>query len=308
MSTVQRTLFSQDSVKQLRETDFVNLESETKININYKECMLVLFYGDNLESSNLVSIWATAAKNTVGPVFAAVNLMAEPRIAAAFTSLNMQNGALHWAALKTIPFILVYQNGWPIAFYNGERSVQSIIDYSLTLACKAEYHEPFNLFGGMVISNNQNLTMKGDTQYGIPANPLRRDSLAFSANENVRGYDRTDTVTQFGSAAEGAASRHVLANEQASRVGLPQSVIPVTAVPTETGTTETGELEAPPGTAEGLLGQAATPSGTEGVAEGVAEPTEQALAGGVRVTPPTVGGERVAEPTEMEPPPGSSLE
>ena len=287
---IQRTLFAQDSVKQLRQSDFVDLDSDTKINIKYRDCMLVLFYGDNVESINLATVWSVAARTTVGPIFAAVNLMIEPKIAQAFTSLNMQNGSLHWAALKTIPYILVYQNGWPIAFYNGERSVQSIIDYALTLACKAEYHEPFNLFGGMTITSADNLLIRGDTQYGIPANPARKDSVSYRANENVRGYDPADTPKQAGSAAERSEAVHVLANEQATRVGLPQSVVPVTAAPIPGEEAPTGEAElAPPG-------------------EAVAEPTPQALAGGVRVLPPASVEEGVAVPTQLVPPPGSAAE
>ena len=292
---IQRNLFAQDSVKQLSQSDFVDLESDTKINLKYRDCMLVLFYGDNVESINLATIWSVAARNTVGPIFAATNLMIEPRIAAAFTSLNMQNGSLHWAALKTIPFILVYQNGWPVAFYNGERSVQSIVDYALTLACKAEYHEPFNLFGGMTLSSNDNMVMKGDTQYGIPANPLRKDSLAYSANENVRGYDREDTPRQAGSATERTETAHVLANEQATRVGIPRSVVPTTAVPTP---------EERQATAVQQQGEVA--------GERAAQATEQALEGGTRVRPAAIAGERIAIPSEqapgLAPPSGAALE
>jgi len=263
----QTAMFAQDAVRQLHQDDF-NLDSETKINIKLRECMLVLFYSNNSESINLANIWLVAAKNTVGPVFAAVNLMAERKVAEAFISLNMQNGSLHWAALKTVPFILVYQNGWPVAFYNGERAVQAIIDYALTLACKAEYHEPINIFGGQTVSSQDNLLMKGVTQYGIPANPFRKDSLAFSANENLRGYDKTDTVKQFGSADEVADSKHTLATEEASRVGIQQTTVPITAVPTGFPTEEA------PGSI--LPGGVRVPAGlTSGLGEGgIAVPTE----------------------------------
>lgn len=264
---VQRTLFAQESVKQLHQSDFVDLESETKINIIYRECMLVLFYASNIESRNLVEIWSEAAKNVVGPVFAACNLMVEKKVAEALTSLNMSNGVLHWAALKTIPFVLVYQNGWPIAFYNGERAVQPIIDYSLTLACKAEYHEPFNLFGGMTIQNNKNLIMKGVTQYGIKANPFKKDSVLYTGTEDMRGYDKDDVVREVGTPGEEAASAHTLASEEASKVGIRQSVEPVTAIST---------------------------------------PTEQARVASEQSLP-EVGGTRVAVPTEMEAPSGSSV-
>ena len=274
----QETMFAQDAVKQLHQDDFVDLNSDTKINIKYRECMLVLFYSNNPESINLANVWLVAAKNTVGPIFAACNLMVEKRVAEAFTSLNMQNGSLHWAALKTVPYILVYQNGWPVAFYNGERAVQSIIDYALTLACKAEYHEPLNIFGGSTISDQDNLLMKGVTQYGIKSNPFRKDSLAFAANENLRGYDKTDTVKQFGSAGERADTEHTLGSEEASRVGIKQTTVPITAAPTGDET---------------------------------ALPTEQeVLPGGIRALPGLDQGE-VAVPTSQEvegPPPGGAFE
>lgn len=281
---VQRTLFAQDSVKQLHQSDFVNLESDTKINIIYKECILVLFYANNVESNNLINIWSVAAKNTVGPIFAACNLMIERKVAEAFTSLNMQNGSLHWAALKTIPFILVYQNGWPIAFYNGERSVQSIIDYSLTLACKAEYHEPANIFAGMTIADNDNLLIKGITEYGIPSNPARKDSLDYVTNENLRGYDKQDTSKQFGSTAERNDAAHVLAEDRRARVAVPITTVPVTAASTPE------EVQA----AE--IRQAA-----QNVGEQAAAATEQALEipGGVRVNPQ--GVPQIAVPTVQAP-------
>ena len=227
---IQQTLFAQESVKMLRESDF-ELDSDTRINIIYKECMLALFYTDNAESKNLVQIWSSAAKQTVGPIFAACNVMIDRKVAEAFTSLNMANGSLHWAGLKTFPFILVYQNGWPIAFYNGERAVQPIIDYSLTLACKADYHEPFNLFGGMQAQDN--LMMKGIVQYGISQNPFKKESLQYTAKEDIRGYDPDDKVRMAGSPEELAESAHTVAvEEKEPGVAIKSTERPLTSEPT----------------------------------------------------------------------------
>ena len=237
MDIVQQTLFAQDAVKMLHAIDF-DLESDTKINITHRNCMLVLFYTDNQESKNLVTIWSVAAKQVVGPIFAACNLAVDRKVAEAFASLNMANGSLHWAALKTIPFVLVYQNGWPIAFYNGERAVQPIIDYSLTLACKADYHEPFNLFGGM--QAQENLMIKGLTQYGIPQNPRKNESLQYVAGENIRGYDANDAPVLAGTPQAAAAAAHRRGAERAegARVVLPISPL--------TGGVRVGQLPPPP--------------------------------------------------------------
>lgn len=205
-------LFSQNSVKELSQDDF-ELDSDAQIKVRYNSCMIVLFYNNNTESKNLLQIWNAAGKQVVGPIFGKVDLDNNKSLARAFTNLNMKNTSLHWAALKTIPFILAYQNGWPIGFYNGERTVQDIIDYSLVLACKAEYHEPVNLYGGMVAS--ENLMMQGLTQYGTKENPFKKTSLDFTGKEDIRGYDKSDKPVLTGSPVEKAESAEVQQKERA---------------------------------------------------------------------------------------------
>ncbi len=215
MSTglIQQTLFSQEAVKTLHQSDF-NLNTQYPIDLIYNECMLVLFYGSNTESKNLAEVWYEAAKQVVGPIFAACNLMVETKVAEAFTSLNMVNGPYHWAGLKTIPFIMVYQNGKAIAFYNGERSVQSLIDYALTLACRANYHEPFNVYGGMQADNN--ILISGITQYGSKQDPFKQVSTQFTSKENLRGYDIANRPMPAGSPGALEAAAHRTAAEEAS--------------------------------------------------------------------------------------------
>ncbi len=213
MTTVSEGLFAQNAVKQLTQDDF-ELESDASIKLRYPSCILVLFYNNNIESKNLLQIWNTAGQQVVGPIFASLNLMENKSLAQAFINLNMQNSALHWAALKTMPFILVYQNRWPIGFYNGERSVQALVDFSLVLACKAEYHEPINLFGGMVASDN--LLMQSGTQYGSETNPFKTTSLEFTGKENIRAYDPADKPVLVGTAAEKEESAEVRRKELAA--------------------------------------------------------------------------------------------
>lgn len=275
---VQETLFAQESVKMLSDGDFAfsyDQESETKINIRYKECMLVLFYGNNAESRNLVEIWALAASQVAGPVYAACNLMVSKKVSEAFTSLNLTSGSLHWAALRTVPFIMVYQNGWPVAFYNGDKSVQAIIDYSLTLACRAEYHEPFNNFGGMEVDNNQ--SMKGVEEYGDTSNPFRKISSEYKSGQPIRAYDKQDKLVVVGSPAEKAEAAEE--TRAAAAAGIP-TLAPATRAP------EAVVTPVAPGTPGG---------GEQGVA---ATPTPQALppiGGGVTPLGEAEGG--VATPT-----------
>lgn len=224
----RQNIFAQEAVKMLNEADF-DLASDTKINIRYKECMLVLFYGDNIESRNLAEIWGLAAKQVAGPVFAACNLMVSKRVAEGFTSLNMQGGSLHWARLKGLPFILTYQNGWPVGFYNGERAVQPIIDYSLVLACRSDYHEPINLFGGLQSDKNLNFEMKSVNPYGDANNPRRTDSGKFKVDSPVRTYDPDDKIVLAGTApAKAEAAQENVEEAQAgeAQAGAQESEVP----------------------------------------------------------------------------------
>ncbi len=181
---LSESLFAQDSIKELTQDDF-ELETDEGIKLRYNKCMLVLFHGNDTESLDLHQVWYSAAQQVVGPSFGSINLSSNKMLSQAFVGLNTYNSPLRWAALKTVPFIMVYQNKWPIAFYNGERSVQAIINYSLTLACKAEYNEPVNLYGGMTANNN--LKIANLMKYGTEQNPIKTSSIQYTS-DNIRGY------------------------------------------------------------------------------------------------------------------------
>jgi len=238
-------LFAQNAVKQLTQEDF-ELDSDAQIKLKNNSCVLVLFYNDNVESKNLLEIWNSAGKQTVGPIFASLNLNQNRILAQAFTNLNMKNTSLHWAALKTIPFILVYQNRWPIGFYNGERSVQDLIDYSLVLACKAEYHEPVNLYGGSLATDNQ--LMKGVTQYGSDQNKFKHTSLDFTGKENIRGYDPADKPVLAGTAKEVEETKEVEQEElsKGTDINIPKTTPTEAELPVDfTGTRVNNRISAP---------------------------------------------------------------
>lgn len=192
-TVIQQTLFAQDAVKQLNLGDFETTGRE-RILLKHHGCYLILFYGENTESLDLVKIWQMAAAQVAGPIFAAVNLMAERKLAEIFTSVRADpDSPLHWASLRGIPFILVYRNGWPVAAYNGERAVQPLIDYALTLACEANYREPVQLAAGMQAQSN--LEMPGFKQY-----EPRTDSTQFTVQTPIRGFDARLQPAVVGSA------------------------------------------------------------------------------------------------------------
>jgi len=176
------TLFGQESVKRLTSSDF-ELNTDHPITLKIKDCVIVLFYSENTESKKLAQIWSLAARQVAGPIFAACNLLMEKDVAKAFNSLNLTNGSLRNYSLKGIPYIISYQNSWPVGFYNGERAVQSIIDYVLTLACRSDYFEPIQLPASMQAENNYEMT--GWKEY----KPVRTDSLEYKVSSPIRGYE-----------------------------------------------------------------------------------------------------------------------
>ncbi len=134
---ISEELFGQNAVKKITKEDF-NLDTETPITLKWDNCILILFYSDNDVSRGLTSIWNEAAMSVVGPIFAASNLIEEEKVGRAFADIKKKNTPYQKFGLKTIPFILTYQLGEPIGFYNGELSVSAIIDYALTMACNPD--------------------------------------------------------------------------------------------------------------------------------------------------------------------------
>lgn len=66
-------LFVQGNVKQLKDSDFT-IESRELICLKYDDCIAVLFYSDNKESTNLAKVWASVSSQVAGITFAAVHL------------------------------------------------------------------------------------------------------------------------------------------------------------------------------------------------------------------------------------------
>lgn len=194
---IRPILFAEGNVRQFHDGDFT-IENRELINIVYEECILVLFYLDNEESKELVKIWSNASSQVAGAQFGAVHLGLEKRIAKNFNSLNMDsNHPYHWARLQQVPFIMVYRKGWPVAFYNGHRATQPIIDYALTLACRGDYREEKHIFSSMTV--NQNLEMPGANRYSVKKNsgtvlPLRTESTEFVVSRPIRGFDSSAPV------------------------------------------------------------------------------------------------------------------
>lgn len=236
---VQRLTFSSESIKRLTADDF-DITGRELITLKYDDCILVLFYVENTESHQLANIWALAAKQTAGPVFAAVNMLSERRIAEAFTRLKSDGShPLHWASLRQYPYILVYRKRWPVAIYNGPREVQSIIDYALTLACQAGYYEPAQVGGSM---QGENRVSMGPYQpyMNIAGAPdrIRQTSVQYDATQPIRGFNPNIPLSYTGSPEEATATNQIRLQELNQQVSEAQSAAAGAPTPTSLTTSE----------------------------------------------------------------------
>ena len=239
---VHRLTFSSETIKRLTTEDF-DIESKASITLKYDDCILVLFHTENTESYQLATIWALAAQQTAGPIFAAINMLNERKVAEAFTRVKSDgSNPLHWASLRQYPFILVYRKRWPVAVYNGPREVQAIVDYSLTLACQAGYYEVEQIGGSMQAEGR--IEMGPYQPYvNIAGTPpvVRTTSLQYNATQPIRGFNPNIPVVITGSNTAQQATQVIrqeeLSQQAAEQQGLATSLtetkeaIPVSPAP-----------------------------------------------------------------------------
>nr|QBK90755.1 MAG: thioredoxin-like protein [Pithovirus LCPAC201] len=232
---VTEELFGRDAVKNLNSDDFL-LETTTPIQLKWTDCIVILFYGDNNESKSLAQIWATAAKSVIGTIFAAANLKSNQKLAQAFVKIGESPTPYRNFRMQGYPFILAYQRGFPVGFYNGERDVQAIVDWSLTLACKPDYYESRQLAASAHVDIS--FEMGGINEY-----QRRTDSLQYTAGNPVRRYDPRTGIVITGSRGASVAARQQQAGERAAGVRI--------TAPPESGETSAGVIP--------TLGQGVTP-------------------------------------------------
>lgn len=228
---VHRLTFSSETIKRLTLDDF-DTKSKELIGLKYDDCILVLFHVENTESYQLANIWALVAQQVAGPIFAAINMLSERKVAEAFTRLKSDGShPLHWASLRQYPFIMVYRKGWPVAIYNGPREVQALIDYALTLACEAGYYEILQVGGSMQAEARMEMGSYNDYT-DIPGSPpkIRKDSLQYNSQNPIRGFNPNIPVSIINTSAPTGVT-----GTTATTSELPtQRVQPTTTVPRPT--------------------------------------------------------------------------
>jgi len=140
-------------VKELQPDDFY-LGSRTPTMLKSRDATLILFYlPSDEESGQLKDIWAALSTELAGIQFAAVNGSRATEIMKSFVETGGDpDHPLFPFKVNGFPTIMVYRDGWPQAYFNGERSYDTLLAYCLELAWKVGYYEPNNIFEGVATS------------------------------------------------------------------------------------------------------------------------------------------------------------
>ncbi len=184
---IKFTYFSQNNIMMLTAADF-SLSAKEKVAIKYEDCMIVMFYGEDVESMALAKIFSLVSREVRGPILAGVNVMAEPSIARAFAQISQDGTSVFpWLKLQGYPFILVYRKGIPCAFYNGDLDVNSLKDFAVAKACNADYYEYKQHAKGIYPT-------KDDLHMGkVKDGDVRRDSTEFVQGNPLRIIEGVNT-------------------------------------------------------------------------------------------------------------------
>lgn len=226
-------IFGRRQVLELTSRDFT-LDQELPIRLVYDDqCTVVLFHGDNLESTNLATVFALAANYALGPVFAHLNLARETRVAEAFSKIRNRPGVYQRFALVGYPHIIAYQAGEPVGFYNGDRDAQAIVNWSYELACKPGYVELEQLSRSAHL--DQSIEMGPHTTQA----PAYTSSTQFKAGQSLNGYDPRTGVVATGT-------------RQAVGTGGPAGAGQATFIPTAASVPTTLPTQAPVPSTSGI--------------------------------------------------------
>lgn len=133
------TVMVENTLKKLGESDFL-LGTREPLSLMWDDLTLVLFYDETEASKRLLSVWQQTSTITVGPLFGAVSLVAESKIANTFVQVKLNpESPFNWAGFGETPFVLVYRSGWPQAFYTGPFTALDIKNFALNQAATVGY-------------------------------------------------------------------------------------------------------------------------------------------------------------------------
>lgn len=141
-------------VKELQPRDYY-LGSRTPTMLKSRAVTMIFFYlPSDPTSQELRDIWSQLASNIAGIDYVAVNGSEQKEIMKAYVETgNDVEHPLFPFDVTGFPTIMVYRQGWPQAFYNGDRTYDALLAYSLELAAKPGYYEPVNDYEGVAPSD-----------------------------------------------------------------------------------------------------------------------------------------------------------
>lgn len=178
--------------------------SSMLVGLEYKECIIILFYTQNEESIKLLKIWNTLASTVAGPIFATCNVLVEEPVGRAFAAVRSDgNHPLHVYGLHQWPVIIAYRGGFPQAVYNGLRSTQQIANWAMTMACNARYFEPVQIHAGINIDNQSEIV---ESPQPYIDKRVKGSSSYFDGSDEVRSYTKAEAQSTVQSPAESAES------------------------------------------------------------------------------------------------------
>ena len=191
--------FQQFNVKELGDSDFwvgnnplSGKPFATPTALRSTKCHIILFYAPISLDPLMKDIWSRLKQDIAGPEIAAVNVSARTELMDAFfRTAQDPDHPLNDFTISGTPTILVYRNGWPQAFYNGELSYDALKKWIIVLACKSGYKEPDSTFRG-VASVNPDFAVKEVRTENYPY-PTSSRSFTSQTGENssTRGGDNS---------------------------------------------------------------------------------------------------------------------
>lgn len=191
----QKMILDSANVHRLSSKDFVNVGPRgIDLRDSSIPCAIILFHTDNRESVALVEIFSYVAQQIPGTFFGAINMINNYEIASAFVSiLTDSDHPYQKFGAQGYPYILVYRQGIPRGFYNGERSAQALANYSLTLACSTANNE-MRIDGGVQL--NANASMPSYAPYVDTDGSKVKATIStdFNTNPDIRKYDPSKSV------------------------------------------------------------------------------------------------------------------
>lgn len=200
-SVVQFTTFASSTVQRLS-TDSFNVDTDSLITLKYNDCFIVLFHVENSESHRLMKIFSVVAEQTPGPMFGAINVLLEHRVAEAFAKVRMHGSHPFRAySLKQWPVIIAYRKGYPSAVYNGARETGSLAEWSLTMACDPAFSEPIQISAGMQTESRIEMSSPGVYGKFGKTDNRRKSSLDYQSDKSIRDFDPKLPLVATGSKA-----------------------------------------------------------------------------------------------------------